>query len=91
MPAFLTGSRPHVDQEIRRADSIFVMFDHNNGIADIAQAVKSFEQTVVIALVQADRRFVQNIQHAGQPRTNLRRQADTLRLAAGQSPRLARQ
>ena len=42
------------------------------------------DQAVVVALVQADRRFVEHVHHAGQARADLRRQPDALRLAARQ-------
>ena len=41
------------------------------------------EQSVIIALVQTDTRFVENVQHADQPRANLRCQPYSLRFAAG--------
>ena len=40
------------------------------------------QQPRVVALVQADRRLVEDVQHADQPRADLRRQPDALRLAA---------
>ena len=47
------------------------------------------EQPVVVALVQADARLVQNVKHADQPRADLRGQPDALRLAAAQRAALA--
>ena len=41
--------------------------------------------------MEADRRFIQNIQHADQLRTDLRRQADALGFSAGQGVGGARQ
>src|SRR6202011_5958355 len=42
------------------------------------------EQTCVVALVQTDRRLVEDVHHAGEPRADLRCQPDALRLAARQ-------
>jgi hypothetical protein len=42
------------------------------------------QQPSVVALVQADGRLVENVQHADETRPDLRRQANALRLAAGQ-------
>ena len=42
------------------------------------------QQAIVVAMVQPDRRLVQNIQHAAQLGTNLRCQADALTFAAAQ-------
>ena len=49
------------------------------------------QQAGVVALVQADRRLVQHIEHAGQARADLAGQADALALAAGQGAGAARQ
>src|SRR3546814_13993949 len=43
----------------------------------------------VVALVQADRGFVEHVHHAHKAGADLRGQADALRLAAGQGVRLA--
>jgi len=61
----------------------------NTGVAEVAQALERGEQTVVVALVQADARLVQNVKHADEPRANLRGQPDALRLAAAQCAALA--
>ena len=41
--------------------------------------------------MEPDAGLIEHVEHAGQPRTNLRGQADALRFAAGQAPRGARQ
>ena len=61
----------------------------NHGVADIAQFEQRVEQLVVVALMQADRWFVENIQHAHQSRSDLGRQSDSLSFAAGESRRRA--
>ena len=58
MAAEFAGAGPHVDQIIGGADGVFVVFDHNHRIADVAKPGQGFEQAVVVALVQADGRFV---------------------------------
>ena len=60
------------------------MFDHDHGIAEIAQARQRLQQAFVVALVQADAGFVEHVHHADQAGADLRGQADALRLAAGQ-------
>ena len=58
------------------------MLDHHDGVAEIAQPPQGFEQAIVIARVQADRRFVEHVQHARQRAADLAGQANALRLAA---------
>ena len=60
------------------------MLDNNQRIAQITQMLERFQQLTVIALVQTDTRFVQNIQHACQAAAYLRCQTDALRFAAAQ-------
>ena len=51
--------------------------------------VSVVEQARVVALVQADRRLVEDVEHADQRAADLRRQPDALRLAARQRRRRA--
>ena len=85
------GTDPHVDQVIGRPDGFLVMFDDDDRVADIAQMTQGFEQTRVIALMQADRGLIQHVKNAGQAGANLRRQTDALAFTAGQRARRARQ
>ncbi len=43
------------------------MFDDNDGVADVAQVLQRVEQPGIVALMQADRRFVEHVKHARQP------------------------
>ena len=45
------------------------------------------DEALVVALVEADRRLVEHVEHADQPAPDLRREPDPLRLAAGQGRR----
>jgi len=74
----------NIDHKIGSTNRVFIMLDHDDRIAQLAQAGERAEQAVVVALVQTDGRLVQNIGHADQTGTDLAGQADTLRLAAGQ-------
>ena len=47
------------------------------------------DQPLVVALVEADRRLVEDVEHADEPGADLRREADALRLAAGERRRRA--
>ena len=69
---------------VRQADSVFIMLDHDHGIADIAQVFQRAQQAVVIPLVQANRGFVEDIQHAHEAGADLAGQANALCLTARQ-------
>ena len=60
------------------------MFHHDDGVAQVSQFFQRVDQPPVVALMQADTRFVQDIQHVHQPAADLRGQTDTLRFAAGE-------
>jgi hypothetical protein len=66
------------------ADRVLVVLDHDHGVAEVAQALQRAEQALVVALVQADRGFVEDVHHADQAGADLAGQADALRLAAGE-------
>ena len=55
---------------------------YKNAITNIAQTLQRADQFDVVALVQANTRLVQNIQHTHKGGTDLRGQSNTLRLAA---------
>jgi hypothetical protein len=56
------------------------VLDDDNRVAQIAQALERFNQTVVVALVQADGRLAWIYKNARQRRADLRRQTDALAL-----------
>ena len=67
------------------------MLHHQHGVAEVPQPPQRFQQSLVIPLVQTNRRLIQHIQHAGQPRANLARQPNTLALPTRQRRGSARQ
>ena len=66
-----------------RADE-FEMRLEGASYAEIAQRAERLDQPTVVAGVQADGRFVEDVQHALQPRSDLGRESYALRLASGQ-------
>ena len=88
LAAVLAGPGPDVDDPVRRADRLLVVLDHEHGVAQVAQPRERGDELGVVALVQPDRRLVQDVEHAHQARPDLGRQPDALGLAAGE--RLAR-
>src|SRR5579872_4289891 len=59
------------------------MFHENQCVAKVAQMLEGAEQTAVVARVQADGRFVEDVQDAGQPAADLTGEPNPLRFAAG--------
>ncbi|MCK7519432.1 MAG: hypothetical protein MZV64_17720 [Ignavibacteriales bacterium] len=82
LSAVFARAGTEVDHPICSADGLVVVLDDQHGVAQVAQSLERVQQAGVVARVQADRRLIQHVQHAHQPRADLRRQADALRLAA---------
>ena len=80
-----------VDEVVRRAHRVLIVLDDDERIAEVAQTFQGGEQLVVVALVQADGRLVEDIEDAHQARADLRRETDALRLAAGERRARARE
>ena len=86
LPAVHTGPRPDIKHIIRLADRFFVVFNDDNRIALIPQVFQRLEQAVIIALVQADGRFIEHVKHPCQPRPDLRRKPNTLAFPPAERP-----
>ena len=78
------GAGTEVHDVVRLADRVLVVLHDQHGVAEVAQPRERVEQALVVALVQADRRLVEDVHHADQPRADLAREPDALRLAARQ-------
>ena len=85
----LSGARTHVDEVVGLAHRLFVVLDDDHGVAEIAQLPQRREETRVVALVESDRRLVEDVEHAHQAGSDLRRQSNALRLAARERLRRA--
>ena len=91
LAAMDAGAGADVEHVVGDADRVLVVLDHDHGVAEVAQPLQRFEQPRIVALVQADRRLVEHVEHAGQARADLRGEADALALAARQRAGGARQ
>ena len=85
------NARPgsHLHHVVRGADRVLVVLDHDDRVADVAKALERRDHLDVVLRVQADARLVEHVEHAHQAGADLRRQADALRLAAGERARAA--
>jgi len=64
-----------------------VVLDHDDRIAEVAQPREGREQLPVVPLVQADGRFVEDVDHAHEAGADLRGEADALGFAAAEALR----
>ncbi len=77
----------YVHHKIRRAHGVLVVLYHNQGVAQVPQALQGGNQLGIVPLVQADAGLVQHIQHPGEGAANLGGQPDALALAARKAGR----
>ena len=89
MAAVLARAGTEVEDVVGLTDGVFVVLDDEHGVAQVAQVFECGDESLVVALVQADRGLVEHVEHAAKPRADLRGEADTLALAAGERRRRA--
>ena len=82
--AVLAGAGADVDDPVGRGDGVLVVLDDDQGVAEVAQPGQRGDQPPVVALVQADARLVEHVEHPDQAGADLGGEPDPLRLAAGQ-------
>jgi hypothetical protein len=58
------------------------VLDDEHRVAEVAQALERADQLVVVALVEADRRLVEDVEDADELAPDLRREPQPLRLPA---------
>ena len=83
------GTRTHVDDMIGAFDRLFVVLNHQDRIAKVAQTLQGFQKPGIVSLMKPDRGLVQNIEDTGQARPNLRCQADPLAFTTRQGTGIA--
>ena len=76
------GPWPEVNKMVGRAHRVFIVLDDDHRVAQLGEPAQGRQQSIVVTRVQADRRLVENIEDAHQPRADLAGQADSLRFAA---------
>ena len=74
---------------IRAADGVLVVLDHQQRVALLFQFLQRVQKNPVVAWMQADGWFVEDVAHTAQIRAKLGGEPDALRLAAGQRRRRA--
>ncbi len=83
----LARAGSQVDHIIGSQHNVLVVLDDQNRIANVGQFAQRFDQALVVALVQANARFVENVGNARELRADLRCQANALTLATRERAR----
>ena len=77
------GAGTEIQKLVGIGDHLAIVLDQQQGVAQIAEFLQGGQQPGVVAGVQADRRFIEHIEHSAQPAADLGREADALHFAAG--------
>src|SRR6267143_501196 len=66
LPAVLAGAGADVDDEVGRPHRLFVVLDDDHRVADVSQRQQRGDQLSIVALVQPDRRLIEDVQDTHQ-------------------------
>ena len=80
--AIRSRTRADINNIVRRPYGVLIVFYDKKRISHIAQTLEGGEQFVIVSLMQADRRLIQDIQYTHERRTDLCCQTNALALAA---------
>ena len=78
MTTKLTSAGTHVNNVVSCANGVFIVLNNKYGITAVSKLLKRLNKTVVVSLVKANGRLVQNIKDAHKASANLSCQANTL-------------
>ena len=81
--AMNAGAGAEVDDPVGARHQFVVVLDDEQGVTFIAEREEGFDESVVVAGVQADGGLVENVKDAGQVGAELGGQADALGFTAG--------
>src|SRR5438128_328639 len=73
---------PNIENVIGGTNHVRVVLDDEHRVSNVAQVMKQPNQTIVVARMQTDRWLVENVKRADERRSKIRRQLNSLCLAA---------
>ena len=91
LAAVLAGAGADVDDVVGLGDGLLVVLDDDDGVAQLAEAQEGVDEAAVVALVEADGRLVEHVEHADQAGADLGGEPDALGLSPGQGAGVAGQ
>ena len=83
-PAKLAGAGTEVDDEVAAAHGVLVMLDHEEAVSLVAEGDQGVEELDVVAGVEADGGFVEDVEDAAEVGAQLRGETDALAFAAAE-------
>ena len=74
-----------VDEVVGGEHHVAVVLDDDDAVAQVAQLLEAFNETLVVALMQADAGLIEDVKDVGELRAYLRGQADALCFATAEA------
>src|SRR4029077_19451107 len=82
-------ARTQIKNVVGSPNRFFIVFDYDDGVPKIAQFSQCSQQTRVVALMQTDARFIENVENTSQTGADLCGESYPLRFAPGKRAALA--
>ena len=83
-PAQVAGPRSDIDEVIAGSHQRLIVFNHDDRVPLLLQIAEGGDEPVVVARMQADRRFVEQIENSDKPGADSGGQTHALPLAAAE-------
>ena len=84
MASLLPRPRAQIHKTVRVVDHVSIVLDDEEGVSRLRQALQDFQELGVVAGVEPDRGFVQDVEGARELRPQLVGEIDALRLSPGE-------
>ena len=81
------GAGPHIENVIGGQHRFGIVFHYDHRIPQIAQPEQCLQEPAIVALMQANGRFIENVQDSHESRADLRGEPDALAFASGERRR----
>ena len=83
-PAMTSGAGADVNHVIRCTNRVLIMFNDKDGVANVGEVSERIDQSIIVALMQTDGGFVEDVTASNETRSDLRCQTNALTFTAGE-------
>ena len=83
----LPGTGADVEDVVGDSDGVLVVLDDDQGVAHVPEPEQGLDQSLVVALVEPDRRLIEDVEHADEAGPDLGGEANALGLSPRQRGR----
>ena len=88
LASFAPSLRAYVHNPVGSPHHVLVVFHHYNRVAEVAQFLERAYELLIVALMKANARLIEDVKHVDKLRANLRGKPNALALTTGERSRL---